>query len=65
MRSATNSAGPSCRFARKYRIGRSIDRAIRTVMPSSATIAKDPSSARTPAASPLMTRRRASSASAL
>ena len=28
MRSATNSAGPACRFARKYRIGRSIERAL-------------------------------------
>jgi len=53
--------GPSCRFARKYRRGRSIDRAILTVMPSDATSANEPSIARTAAVSPCNTRERASS----
>jgi len=41
------NAGPSCRLARKYRIGRSSERAMRTVLPSRATKANEPSISRT------------------
>ena len=63
MRSATYSAGPSCRLARKYRIGRSIDRARRTVMPLAADQRERSVDGANRRRIALSTRRRASSTS--
>ena len=52
MRSATIRHGPSTRLARKYRIGRPIERAMRTRLPRFWTMANWPSMARIRSGSP-------------